>query len=994
MASKSKMNGLNGVHTSGIFADMTVDGPEIGTLVVIVDRAKNLPNRKTMGKQDPYCAARLGKEAKKTETDRRGGQTPRWDQELRFTVHDSPDYYQLKVSVFNDDKKTEIIGETWVDLKEVVVPGGGTNDIWHNLSFKGKYAGEIRIEITYYDTRPKEEKALRAKGSGSTAVQESPRDTLSGPRQPKTQTPVKRRPLPSDPITGASVSSPAQPPAPAPAAAAPPEHVQTPPRAHQNVNYIQEQSPLQRVEYNTPPHRFSQSQGYGQSPSSRHGYEQSPRNHGSYTQSPRYDHGYSKSAGNVNGYGNSGTTAPAPSAQQIPIEQYDSFDPGNGYSSGMGSSYEDEPHMEPHDLYKTQHALYDLPPPDEYDGPPSPDGPPPPPPAHGSKHVSPLPPMASHDSYGFPNTPTRQQDPYAASPQDITRSLPAYSQPKSYQAYSPPKEDDHFSRPGTGYQQSPPHSHSFDTANNDYQSSPPRHRSYDSGYDNHASMQPTVEDAPPTPSPLQSNMHRGSFSHSQQYDNGRYDQVPSPAPLNLSGRGSAASGRNSAVSSAPSHQISNSPYGYNPTGSDLSYRDQSSVSSFREQSSVSSFRDQSTVSSRTSYNPLPQYNQLQQRQSEDPMTASAIGYGMPPVPTSLVAGMDPDIAKEISDRIYNEKRASQSAGNSPRGRPIYQDSPHHQTNQNRAHPLSYHEAALTPFVPAVASHDDQQSRYSTGTVAPIVKPRAISPDPRVPARKSVSPAPAPASSETRRLSGVPFGPDSYNALNPALAGSTSTTSLSERYDPKDNDPDAKIITHDGREIDPSDHIPESNYAPLLEKKGPKYASQLPDRNYRPPGSQPVSSTGRRQLKVAPARPQSMGPTASGPVFSGGYSDPPPPTNGRNRLQKRTNRMSAQPAPHSSPLTAITPYQDNSFAPRSLPRANTGDFAGENYPSNYGGSPGYRGTANGPPPPAKVPINNYNPGPAPSSHSGADAWTLLDEMKNIDLGTGRSRRRGY
>ena len=65
-------------YSAGIFADMTVDGPEIGTLVLIVDRAKNLPNRKSMGKQNPYCAARLGKEAKKTETDRRGGQTPKW----------------------------------------------------------------------------------------------------------------------------------------------------------------------------------------------------------------------------------------------------------------------------------------------------------------------------------------------------------------------------------------------------------------------------------------------------------------------------------------------------------------------------------------------------------------------------------------------------------------------------------------------------------------------------------------------------------------------------------------------------------------------------------------------------------------------------------------------------------------------------------------------------------------------------------------------------
>ena len=78
MATKTSMPGLATGHTAGIYSDMTVDGPEIGDLVVIVDKAKNLPNRKTMGKQDPYCAARLGKEAKKTETDKRGGQTPRW----------------------------------------------------------------------------------------------------------------------------------------------------------------------------------------------------------------------------------------------------------------------------------------------------------------------------------------------------------------------------------------------------------------------------------------------------------------------------------------------------------------------------------------------------------------------------------------------------------------------------------------------------------------------------------------------------------------------------------------------------------------------------------------------------------------------------------------------------------------------------------------------------------------------------------------------------
>lgn len=77
---------------------------------------------------------------------------------MRFTVHDSPDYYQLKVSVFNDDKKTDLIGETWIDLKEVLMPGGGASDTWHNLNYRGKYAGEVRMEITYYDSRPKQEK--------------------------------------------------------------------------------------------------------------------------------------------------------------------------------------------------------------------------------------------------------------------------------------------------------------------------------------------------------------------------------------------------------------------------------------------------------------------------------------------------------------------------------------------------------------------------------------------------------------------------------------------------------------------------------------------------------------------------------------------------------------------------------------------------------------------------------------------------------------------
>ncbi|RDL37522.1 C2 (Calcium CaLB) [Venustampulla echinocandica] len=980
MATRMKANVLGGMHTAGIYSDMTVDGPEIGTLVVIVDRAKNLPNRKTIGKQNPYCAARLGKEAKKTETDRRGGQTPRWDQELRFTVHDSADYYQLKVSVFNDDKRTDLIGETWVNLQDVVVPGGGQSDIWHTLTCKSKYAGEVRIEITYYDTRPKQDRQEKAKQGASSGMDAGGRDSLKGPRQPKP--PVKRRPLPSDPVSGAPaptaipdhVPTPPrgyQSPTATPEHARPsprgyqsstngpeyvqtpprhqvphatpehvqarpraapmaiPDHVQTPPRGYQSPNHIPNQSPLQNVEYNTTASQFSPS-----------GYDNSP---------------------NMNGY-----AAPSPSARPVSHERNEIYDPmaRNDFTPGNSNHIdhyeEEEPIVDHRDSYNSQYTPYDLPQPEDFGPPPSPGGPPPPPPAHGSKpratHTSPAPALQSHGSYGFPGD-SSSSAPYDSPTNYAHRhSIPTYSQSKSYQGYIPTGDEDPF--------------HNSGESNSHYQESPPRHHSYDGRYNHdHGSMQPTVEDAPPSPSGGHSSGRRGSGVRSSGYDDRRYDEVPSPAPLNLSGRGGSPADRN-AASNTPSNPYSNS-MGYTSSASQLSMREQSYIGT--------------SISSRTSFSTLPQQHQIPRKPSNAEISQATADYGLPPVPATLVAGMDPLIAQELADRIYDEKRASysQSAGRSSRGR--HPDPPQYQPNQSLSQ--SYQEVP-PPFAPASASYDERQSRMATATV-PVVKPRAISPDPRTPMRKSVSPSPIP--SDGRRLSGVPFGPDSYNALNPKISGSTSTGSLSARYDPNEPDPDAKIITHDGREIDPSDHIPESNYAPLLEQKGPKYASQLPDRNYRPPPSNSQPSSGRRQLKQA-ARPQSMAATSSSPIYmNSGPIDPLAPQNGRNRLQKKANRMSALPAPHSSPLAPITPYQNNSHTPSSGPRPSTADYhANENYAQSYG--PGYRGSSGPPPIPAKIPVDMHS-APPPQT-SGGDAWALLEEMKNIDLGSGRARRRGH
>ena len=98
--------------------------------------------------------------------------------------------------MFSEDKKTDLIGEALVDLSSVIVPGGGTNDVWQGLTCKGKYAGEVRLELTYYDSRPKPERASRAS---------NPATAEDGTVVQKQK--VKRRPLPGAAPMGPTADS-------------------------------------------------------------------------------------------------------------------------------------------------------------------------------------------------------------------------------------------------------------------------------------------------------------------------------------------------------------------------------------------------------------------------------------------------------------------------------------------------------------------------------------------------------------------------------------------------------------------------------------------------------------------------------------------------------------------------------------------------------------------------------------------------------------------
>ncbi|KAJ7742444.1 hypothetical protein DFH07DRAFT_750407 [Mycena maculata] len=154
---------------------------EIGTLVVVVLKANHLPNKRTIGKQDPYCSVAVNGEKQRTKIIKKGGQHPEWDEELRFTLYEEEVPSSLdgtppppppkdgkknikggktmKLSCFADDpREPDLIGQTDVDLTEVLTKG--ETDEWFTLMNKDKFAGKVYLELTFWSNEPPPEKKV------------------------------------------------------------------------------------------------------------------------------------------------------------------------------------------------------------------------------------------------------------------------------------------------------------------------------------------------------------------------------------------------------------------------------------------------------------------------------------------------------------------------------------------------------------------------------------------------------------------------------------------------------------------------------------------------------------------------------------------------------------------------------------------------------------------------------------------------------------------
>jgi hypothetical protein len=868
------------------------------------------------------------------------------DQELRFTVHDSPDYHQLKVSVFNDDKKTELIGETWVNLESIITPGGGQSDTWHPLSCKGKYAGDIRIELTFYDTRPKEEKAPAEKKESALADRQSP--ALGGPRESK---PVKRRPLPTDP-TGAS---------PSPASTL-------------------ERRGLQGVqagprEFNTPPR---QQRGNEQTPASQRRIQQSdaaPRRPLPEAVSMNGTPSSNPHTPQHQQYADAYQTPPNPRSSSNNLAQYneDSFDMSYAAPKPYEMQTADPLPQHVRDPARTMSQ-------DDF---------------RSSRGHSPRPPMDLPHAQSAPIVPTHnmyeqepQQDLYGggvaysnrhASPQPDSFSQDPY-QDQSYQV-----EPLRLSRNNRSNEQMVPH---------DPYRSPNAMMNSQNPYDLYAehgrrasSMQPTVEDEDDIPPPPP--VHRSNANTLVQHQ----------PPMDY--RGDVSASQNS-----PRYR-DEQPYGYEPPAQ--SY-DSNGYGQVHQEHRYTHPHPSSRPESRDTMAPSPLRNE----------TAM--------IPTSLLAGVDASRQNRDSASYPTPPSYETPPRLRQHSEPDYRTPPQHDSS-SRPHPLAHHESAQSIDSLPYWQHpppEEPRRRSPTHDPVPIIKPRALSPavtpgnafsqsderSSRVPARsmptrKSVSPRPPPSGGDERRLSGVPFDPDSFDVFNPNTAKPAndperpgSSMEVNEK---------GQVVTFSGRVIDASDHLPVDSWAPEPERKGTE--------KVHPVRSRPQLS-GARDLEAAKQREEryrreradrerirnatmatfgSAESPGSAMVtsrhnFSGHNSpansgtmvladhDATPPSAGRNRLQKRNQR------PMST--TYDSPTQGS---PIGIPTPNTNVLRERENLGGYGSSQSYsregRHSIAAPPIPAKIPLERGAGG-----GGGDDMSALSLELQSIDIGPGSAGRR--
>ena len=553
--------------------------------------------------------------------------------------------------------------------------------------------------------------------------------------------------------------------------------------------------------------------------------------------------------------------------------------------------------------------------------------------------------------HGHPEHPPAQQQQWMSpgTPDDFGYSGPApsqYNQCQSQNLYYEddfrqpvparnfPPENDYFDQPGDTfiplYESQAPQHPSPRAAYNDmpngasYHSHPsspytPQHSSppirqsppsvpQDSSRENRTSMSPTKY-TPYRDSPLRQSVSQQEVPLMPSRFDPRFDEVEPPPPPPAHRRSLPRPGGPTAFSTPPQDR-----YQPQPPPRHNTIDDRSPLQMLEHQYSPQ------PPSSQRSSGGLPQ----PQERPMPPLPADLALAGDFPAPHQLSMNYGVDFATEPVAQDQQGRYIRRNSANSAVERPDFQVAP--QRSQTFDHADVFDE------------------RNTFRSEPRLVRPRAVSPNegPAVP-RKSISPHPY-TSNDRSRMGSVPFGPDSYEILNPA----SSPTSHGHPT-PENNREEARqkevnkireqgpIIGNDGRVIDPSDHLPSDTWAPEPERKNrkPEHVVHVRRKNeiQQRPDSSPITmqpfSTSMSSFP-GPSQPPIKPMSASSSPYGSPHQLGPAPDSGRrNRLHKQ---MPQRPLPtqpfvhsHSSPSaipqvgtsTQTSPSQQRNSVPSSL-----------------------------------------------------------------------------
>lgn len=507
--------------------------------------------------------------------------------------------------------------------------------------------------------------------------------------------------------------------------------------------------------------------------------------------------------------------------------------------------------------------------------------------------------------------------------------------------------------------------------------------SYEShSHADYAAMQPTVEDDEPPPPPP---VHRNSAPNSlprPRPEISYYTNDMAPAPLNLM------------PSRKPPQQGSyNTPLS-NGYGSSPGY-------------------PSSAAGSLPRGFPPPQssspYGQAERRLSGDAMMAmhhrdgsfdrSSNAYSSPP---------------EVQRRPVNRITVSRPNSNPNSSPASYnQQQPAYQTPPRNTHPLANQQNAAYSSSPAAPYHTPADVSpaplIKPRPVSPAAPPLHALHQTRSQnsvTRKSVSPRPASSGTDLS----IPFSPDSFDAFNPNATKSATSLLVNTSHGPSpystppqslgnslngnglkldqsirqspynqsDRSPDEPIRDLHGNIVDPSDHLPVDSWAPEPERKSFSFKPQIMPRERdrltgarslgnspaNSAGGSPYSTIGASQTTVDLSSPVTLGSSLVSTVG-----------NSRNKLQKRRPQSAFVPSPApQSPL----------HGPGAAGGAGNYPFVNSTSSTISNRSSYLVGMGGAPPIPAKIPLE-AGPGPGPGAMGNMDR--LNEEMSRIDIGLG-------